>query len=109
MLVQCRRKTKDGDKEIEVPDIEAKSVFHDGQEPPWKVPTTPEVEAYLSATARDLFGQSLPEERKLTFNANTAAERVREKLNEKDKPAATQAGTEGSRSKSRRQRATRSA
>jgi len=109
MLVQCRRKTKDGDKEVEVPDIEAKSVFHDGQEPPWKVPSALEVEAYLKVTARDLFGEPFPAERTATFNAKTAAERVREKLNEKDRPAAAQASAEGSQNRSRRQRAGHSA
>jgi hypothetical protein len=109
MLVQCRRKTKDGDKEIDVPDIEAKSVFHDGQEPPWKVPTATEVEEYLKATARDLFGESLPEERKLAFDARTAAARVREKLNQRDKPAAAQDGATTSASKPREQRAKGSA
>jgi hypothetical protein len=102
MLVQCRRKTKDGDTEIDVPDIEAKSVFHDGREPPWRPPTAVEMEAYLKATAGDLFGEPFPEEKKLTFNAKTAAERVREKLKEKDKPAAAQAGAEGSQSKPRK-------
>lgn len=109
MLVQCRRKIKDGDTEIDVPDIEAKSVFHDGQELPWKPPTAAEVEAYLEATARDLFGETFPEEKKPTFNAKTAAERVREKLNEKDRPAPAQASAEAARSKSRKQQASRSA
>ncbi len=107
MLLQCRRKPKGGDEEIEVPDIEAKSVFHDGQEPPWKVPTATEVDAYLKATARELFGEPFPEEKKPTFNAKTAAERVREKLNEKAKPSAAQTGAEGSQSKPSRSRAKR--
>lgn len=108
MLVQCRRKAKDGDKEIEVPDIEAKCVFHDGQERPWNMPEEVQVETYLAATARDLFAGTCPEEKKLNFNAKTAAERVREKLKEKDKPAAG-GDAAGVQNKTRKQRAARSA
>lgn len=108
LLVQHRRKTQDGTKEIEVPDVEAKSVFHDGREDPWSLPATPEIEAYLSATARGFFGEPFPAERKPTFNAKSAADRVREKLQEKEKPAAAQAGAEGSQTKRRGKRAARS-
>jgi hypothetical protein len=83
-------------------------VYHDGREELWTAPKTPEVEAYLAATARDFFCGQMPQERKPTFNAKTAAERVREKLQEKgDKPAGTQTrGAEGSQNRRRGSRAT---
>lgn len=109
LLVQHRRESKDGDKEVEVPDTETKRVYHDGREETWTPPTMPEVEAYLAATARDLFGEKMPAERTPTFNAKTAAERVREKLQEKDKSAAGKTGAEGAQGKRGGKRAARSA
>lgn len=92
LLVQRRRKTKHGDNEVEVPDMEAKFVYHDGREDSWNPPTIAEIEGYLAATARDFFGEGMPEPRPLTFNAKTAAERVREKLEPKAKSAADAQG-----------------
>lgn len=105
MLVQRRSKTKTGGEEVEVPEVEAKHVFSDGREEDWRPPAADEVEAYLGATVCDLFGKQFPGEKTLTFNAKTAAERVREKLQEKGKPAAAKAGAEGSQSNRRGKRA----
>jgi CRISPR-associated protein Csb1 len=107
LLVQQRRKAKDGDKDVEVPDMEVKIVFHDGREEDWGPPSAPEVEAYLKATTNDLFGGEFPQPRTPTFNAMAAAERVREKLQEKERPTGAQASVEGSQSKRRGQRAPR--
>lgn len=104
LLVQRHRKDKDGDKEVEVPDITSKRVFHDGHEETWEPPSAAEIEAFLSATAREFFGETFPQPRTPTFNAKTAVDRVREKLQEKGKPAVAQTGTEGSQSKRRGKR-----
>jgi CRISPR-associated protein Csb1 len=83
LLVHARRKIKEGEKEKEVPDIEAKQVFYDGREEDWNSPSTNEVNAYVKETAEDFFGKSSLEPRTLTFNAKTAAIKVREKIEEK--------------------------
>jgi CRISPR-associated protein Csb1 len=98
LLVYARRKVKEGEQEKEVPDVESKQVFHDGREEDWISPSTDEVGAYAKETAKDFFGESFPEPRTLTFNAKTAATRVREKLEEKE-------GSGGARRRATRGRA----
>jgi CRISPR-associated protein Csb1 len=103
LLVQ-QRKPKDGEKDG-ISDIAWTKVFHDGREEPWTTPpAAPEVKPYLSKTAEEFFktkpegNSKFPSERNLTFNAGTAAQRVREKLAGKDQtkntttPGATKTG-----------------
>lgn len=105
LLVQGRNKAKNGDKEPDVPGISSNCVFHDGHEEPWELPAAAQLDAFLHATARDLFGEQLPAPRTPTFNAKTAAERVREKLQEKEKPGAARASADGSQTTRRGRRA----
>ncbi len=111
LLVQSRRKIDDENGEREVPDITSACVFHDGREEPWEFPSAAQVEAYLKATTWDLFKGECPPPRDLTFNAKTAADRVREKLTEKgkDKPSATQAATSSTETPRGRRRSARRA
>ena len=85
LLVQ-ERKPKDSEKNG-IPDITWTKVFYDGDDKPWMtLPSAVDLKGYLSNTAEEFFKPKLesdpkfPAERNLTFNAGTAAQRVREKL-----------------------------
>jgi CRISPR-associated protein Csb1 len=109
LLVQSRCRITDSNEEREVPDVTSTRVFHDGREEPWEIPSATQIDAYLKATANELFGGPLPQSRTLTFNPATATGRVRAKLEEKGKPTATQAGTSSSDSAPRGRRSPRRA